>query len=188
LNEIRIFLFDDPGREGRDRCFRAAILDYVRETGISLKNQVPRKTGEGKPRLLDEEDIHFSISHSGGLWACAVADQPVGLDLQCVEWERNLRGIARRYFHPEEQAFLAGTEYRKFFSVWAAKESFVKYSGTGIQSGLNRFSVVTDGKLADSVEGVELRHIPLEENFRLCLCAESIGEVTLFDRRGEENG
>ena len=38
----------------------------------------------GKPRLRDFPDIHFSVSHTDGLVMCAVADRPVGCDVERI--------------------------------------------------------------------------------------------------------
>lgn len=38
----------------------------------------------GKPSLCDFPGIHFSISHTDGLVMCAVADHPVGCDVERI--------------------------------------------------------------------------------------------------------
>lgn len=87
--------------------------------------------GAGKPRL-SEGSYHFSVSHSGEAVGVAVAEFPVGIDL---EWERpvDARGLARRFFSPEEAALLAAEPItRRFFSLWTRREAAVKADGRGL--------------------------------------------------------
>ena len=87
---------------------------------------------KGKPFAADCP-LHFNISHSGGYVACAISEQPLGIDL-----ERN-RGsdlrVARRICSPRELAWLAPDQPdapRRFLQIWTAKEAYVKYLGTGL--------------------------------------------------------
>ena len=69
-----------------------------------------------KPRFQNAESIHFSISHSGDWWSCAVSTEEVGLDIQ---QERHCRAerLARRFYHPLEVAWLEKNGY-KAKGVW----------------------------------------------------------------------
>ncbi|MGI5970978.1 MAG: 4'-phosphopantetheinyl transferase family protein [Oscillospiraceae bacterium] len=136
---------------------------------------ITSKTASGKPFFTRLPDVHFSVSHSGGYWACAFGPSPVGLDLQ-IHRECDAMKLSRRFFHPDEDAFLLGRGYKfeDFFYIWAAKESFVKYTGEGIARGLDSFSVVPPP------EKPEIRHIPFQPGYELCICAETIGEVRLL--------
>lgn len=95
----------------------------------------------GKPEW-NVEGLYFNLSHSGSIAACAIADRPVGLDVQepcgCRE------ALTGRFFSPEEQAFLAASadKDRDFCRIWSRKESYVKALGTGISIPLGAFSVV----------------------------------------------
>ncbi len=100
------------------------------------KLQENMKTGEhGKPYLRDYEDIHFNISHSNGLVACALSDEPVGLDVEVIQDFKE--SLPKRVLSEEEQKFLAGyqtdeTQYRElFFRFWTLKESYIKWDGRG---------------------------------------------------------
>ena len=39
---------------------------------------------DGKPKLRDFSDIHFSLSHTDGLVMCAIAGYPVGCDVERI--------------------------------------------------------------------------------------------------------
>lgn len=79
--------------------------------------------------------MHFSISHSAGLVLLAIADVPVGVDVQQVP-SLDVVVEAQSELHPVEAAELAGlpSEDRPtaFARAWARKESYLKGIGTGL--------------------------------------------------------
>ncbi len=85
----------------------------------------------GKPQFLDSH-MHFSLSHSENLVACAVSLSPVGVDIQ--KERPYVDAVARRVFSEEEYAFLQGCENKEkaFCSLWAKKEAVAKRTGGGI--------------------------------------------------------
>jgi len=147
-------------------------------TGMDCGTPSLTKTPEGKPYYPDLPALCFSLTHSGAWWMCAFGSAPVGLDLQ--QHQRCSRErIAQRYFHPDENAFLQQAGYDAFFDIWAAKESFIKYTGQGMHRPLSSFSVVSGLALADETEGARLRFLPFLPDYSLCLCAAGIGEVRI---------
>ena len=56
--------------------------------------------GQGKPRLK-EDNVFFSLSHSGNWAACAVAKQELGLDIQ--EKRLGTEALLNRCFTAEER-------------------------------------------------------------------------------------
>ena len=104
----------------------------------SLKRDLPlplmiEKEPGGKP-FLSGTPIHFSLSHSGEIAACALCDAPVGID---VETERPLKEpLLRRCFSEEEQRLILASEYpaASFTSLWTQKESYLKAIGEGLRS------------------------------------------------------
>lgn len=113
----------------------------------------------GKPYLTDYPQICFSLSHSGRMVMCGVADSPIGCDIQCMppHPEHN-DGIAKRFFTPNEQHSLTSSAApeQEFARLWTLKESYVKYLGTGISScPLNSFEVFGSPPMLRQ-DGVEL--------------------------------
>ena len=140
-----------------------------------------QRTEKGKPYFADRPDMHFSISHSKELWACAVADGPVGLDLQFHKSGR-LDNIPERFFHPGEDAWLA-----KFFDVWASKESYVKWTGEGIDRHFGEFCVVDDKGLAVRCGDACFWRSVVEQEYSLCLCGgESWDDVQIIKIEDED--
>ena len=68
-----------------------------------------------------------------------MAPTEVGLDLQLHTKGRKER-ISSRFFHPQENEYLRRCAYRDFFDIWAAKESYVKYTGQGIDENFASFT------------------------------------------------
>ncbi|MDR1739322.1 MAG: 4'-phosphopantetheinyl transferase superfamily protein [Bacteroidales bacterium] len=102
----------------------------------SLPFDVEIKTdSNGKP-CLQHELPHFSISHSKEKVAVAIADFPVGIDIQklVAKSRETLLAMGRKVFSPQEMAMLqdAGNPQECFTKLWVAKESYVKMLGTGL--------------------------------------------------------
>ncbi|KFL37856.1 4'-phosphopantetheinyl transferase family protein [Arenimonas donghaensis] len=92
----------------------------------------------GQPALRRRNTrLSASISHSGGFVAVAVANQPVGLDLEFPGRPRDLEALAAFTFSPEEcralEASPAERRVWQFLSTWSLKEAFGKRSGEGLQ-------------------------------------------------------
>ena len=158
---------------GRD----ARILSGLREAGVKGPLGEVARTDAGKPYLPARPEICFSVSHSGELWICAVCGVPVGVDLQ-RHTDCPRERIARRFFHPDETAWLAERDFAPFFQVWAARESFVKCRGTGLFGEPAPFSVVREGHLA-APEGFRLSFPACEPGWSLALTVrEERGEIS----------
>ena len=129
----------------------------------------------GKPRLVHHPDIHFSLSHSGTLAVCAVADRAVGVD---VERPRRVDGaLVRRVLTAAEQAWLAQQANKEaaFIRLWTRKESFLKLTGQGLSRRPDGFSVLPQAEdIAPA--GFAERDI---SDYRVCVCCEG-ADATLF--------
>lgn len=131
------------------------------------------RTAEGKPFFLHlQEQLQFSVTHSGDYWMCLFSPRPVGIDLQHHANKNREEKIARRFFHPQEVRFLSEYGWDRFYDLWAAKESYVKYTGTGIAGEFSSFSVVDNGGIKKEIEGIPLRFL---EEFPQYTCAVSGG-------------
>ncbi|MCX7220050.1 MAG: 4'-phosphopantetheinyl transferase superfamily protein, partial [Burkholderiales bacterium] len=74
---------------------------------------------------------HFSLSHSGPWIACALSMQSaLGLDIELLDGERDLAGLAEQIFDSSELAsFKALPEAEKclsFYQAWSSKEAHCK--------------------------------------------------------------
>ncbi|NIV18754.1 MAG: 4'-phosphopantetheinyl transferase superfamily protein [Woeseiaceae bacterium] len=85
----------------------------------------------GKPFFRDGPS--FSIAHAGSLVACCVTDAgDVGIDLEFADTDRNIAGIAERFFSADEAEWLGTETADRFFMLWVLKEAWVKALGLSI--------------------------------------------------------
>jgi 4'-phosphopantetheinyl transferase len=104
--------------------------------------------GNGKP-TLPAAPLAFNLSHSGGVAALAIAKVgPVGIDVEELRGDRDLVGLASRYFAPLEYAALlrlpSAQRTLGFYSCWTRKEAFIKALGEGLSHPLDAFEVSLD--------------------------------------------
>ncbi|HEX6132826.1 MAG TPA: 4'-phosphopantetheinyl transferase superfamily protein [Longimicrobiales bacterium] len=90
----------------------------------------------GRPFIEGAERLFFSLSHSAGTAVIAVADIPVGVDVERVRRIARAAAIARRVLHPDTVAALSmlpATERdRAFLDAWTQREAHVKAVGGGL--------------------------------------------------------
>lgn len=165
--------FQEDARHSHALLYQAA----ARYSGRSPGELGPLTAGPwGKPAFSLHPELHFSLTHSGVWWMCALSSRPVGLDLQLHRSHSPPEVLSRRFFHPREDAFLAARDYRDFFDLWSAKESYVKFTGRGFYLDPAQFSVVSPEGAFPRVEGAALRLIPLSPGYSLCLCTAAASE------------
>lgn len=136
----------------------------------------------GKPHASGDK-VHFNVSHSGRYVACAVADVPVGID---IEAQGDNLDLLRSVAVPEEREEFARLpeEEREavFCRMWTAKESYMKAVGLGMSIPPDSFRVVGDGGITDRWIPRLYRILELDapEGYRMSVCtAGDPGEVVL---------
>lgn len=166
-------------RFGRDRrlCLGAGLLaaSLLREAGA---RDLSLDYGPyGKPFLPNHPHIHFNISHSGNLAVCAVASDPVGVDVETVAYHG--REVAEYCMQPQELAWLnaAADPAHAFTRLWVRKESYIKLLGTGLSREPKTICVLPGEPLQDGATFLESN----VEGAILCIC--TIGKRKVRYRR-----
>ena len=95
--------------------------------------------------------LRFSLSHTSGLTACAVAlDCDCGVDVEAFDRRGDPLKLARRVLSPKELADLearaAGARRDCFLAYWTLKEAYVKARGLGLSLPLRQFSFSLSGE------------------------------------------
>jgi len=127
-------------RRGRLRHLLGSYL------GEAAQDIVFRHNDHGKPLILGDEGLQFSLSHSHGVALCAVAwDCAVGCDLEWQDADLASRETADRLFSARERVDLdrlaPGQWIEGFYNCWTRKEAFVKALGRGLSHPLDSFDV-----------------------------------------------
>ena len=137
----RVLAYAMP-KDRRNSALGYLLLCYGlrREYGITeLPTFVYEK--KGKPRLAEDPEIHFSISHCTGCVACALSESEVGLDVQDIRPVSD--AVIRRVCNPLEQSRIWDSEQREtmFASFWSVKESIAKLLGCGISTDFKHLTL-----------------------------------------------
>ena len=148
---------------------------------------------QGKPYLPGLPDVHFSLSHSGTRVLCALSDAELGCDVEGTR--RCDPALARRFFHPDETAWLLSLPPREqdaaFLRLWTLKESYLKAVGLGLSLPLDAFRILPEGDgfaltRQEDARPWALRSMEAEDCF-CAVCAlnppETIERVSLFPER-----
>ena len=91
-------------------------------------------TEYGKP-FIDEKNIYFNISHSGGYVVCVINDSKIGIDIEKVK-SIDFKVISKTYFSNEENNIISKYKGKKqlyyFYLLWTLRESYLKLDGRGL--------------------------------------------------------
>lgn len=148
----------------------------------------------GKPRVIEpvlQPDLCFSISHSSGVVACAVArDCEIGLDIESLRRPIEYRSVARTVFAPAELQELERlpepAARHRFFRLWTLKEAYAKARGTGFALPFDQFWFSLDATPPIAVQSEQKQ--PEDESdwtFRLLdLAPEHLLAVAVHGHRG----
>lgn len=125
------------------------LLQYaLGQLGLPCRDMIYSYKEGGKPYLVAQPDIHFSLSHSGKIAICAISSGETGCDVE--EKKRFDMKIAERFFTREEYQQIvkqeSDQEKQEMFSrLWTLKESFIKATGLGLRIPLDSFCIIFGG-------------------------------------------
>ena len=122
-------------------CAELLLNEAVRrEAGSVLLPLEIKAESCGKPYFAGRP-YEFNLSHSAHYAACALADYPVGLDLQILT--KCDERLISRFFTKREQDFIFSSNNRDaaFTRLWCRKESYLKAIGVGLRLPLDSFEV-----------------------------------------------
>jgi 4'-phosphopantetheinyl transferase len=109
---------------------------------------VPLRWGtHGRPEL-DVPGLHLSLTHSGGEIAAALADAPVGLDVETAVAPLPIEVMDVAFSRAERAAVAAAApddRTRLFYGVWTRKEAVLKADGRGLHDPLDAIDTIGPG-------------------------------------------
>ena len=129
----------------------------------------------GRPEIANPHRgaaLRFNLSHTqGAVVSAVVRTRAIGIDVESLDRDVDMLGIARSSFAPgefRELAALSGEERRnRFFEYWTLKEAYIKARGKGLSIPLNQFWFKRcGGKIAVQSEGADSAEEWQFEQFR----------------------
>lgn len=136
--------------------------------GISRDAVTIWRENSGKP-VTDRG--YFSLSHSHGLVACAVAEVPVGIDVEKI---RPVSPQLLRVLSPDERESVRCDE--DFFRLWTLKEALVKCRGGVLGQVRHVHFQISGNAITCSVPGYAFSLLPAPEGYAAALCWEKSEE------------
>ena len=78
--------------------------------------------------------VSISLAHSKGMIFFALSDvsKALGVDIEYLNFNRDILSVAEAFFHPDEFKALTKHEYAQFYQLWTLKESLAKATGQSI--------------------------------------------------------
>lgn len=130
----------------------------------------------GKAYISNYEDIHFNLSHSENIVACAISDRKIGVDVEYNDSTIDLN-IAKHYFYNKEYEKIMNSENpsNEFFNYWVLKESYMKYTGLGFNLKLDSFEIVIDEEISLKNDKNNLKFSLFDiDDYKLATCCKNI--------------
>ena len=136
-------------RQEKDRqrkLISVLLLRYLAKEYLNISDYTVSTNSFGKPFLEDHLEFQFNVSHSGNWVAAAVANKPVGIDVELINETKDFMEIAKRFYSEEEYVHLAKepndtSKLASFYDIWTKKESLIKAVGKGLSIPLKSFTV-----------------------------------------------
>ncbi len=128
----------------------------------------------GKSYISNYENIHFNLSHSGSMVACAISDTEVGVDVEYNDPTIDL-DIAKNYFYNSEYDSIIKSDNpsNEFFNYWVLKESYMKYTGLGFNLELDSFEIIIKDRISLKNDKNKLKFNLFDiEDYKLAICSK----------------
>ena len=143
-NKIDFYRFD---KDKKLSCGAYLLLNklLIEE---NITNSIFKKGKYGKAYISNHENIYFNLSHSEKMVLCAISDMEVGADIEYIDSEIDLN-IAKHYFYNTEYENIMNAKNRadEFFKYWVLKESYMKYTGLGMNLRLDSFEILIEDEI-----------------------------------------
>ena len=135
----------------------------------NIPNPLFKTEKYGKAYISNFENVYFNLSHSGKMVLCAISDREVGVDIEYSDPKIDLN-IAKLYFYNGEYESIMNSQNPadEFFKYWVLKESYMKYTGLGMNLKLDSFEIKIGDeiKLKNDDEGLKFNLFNVE-NYKI---------------------
>lgn len=118
-------------RMGEEDAYQLLAELLREEAGVAPLPELVRRE-KGKPWFPSRPDLHFSLSHSGGLSLCALGQREVGCDVELVRPRKEdfpAYALGQRELGWFEDR---GSRWEDLYTLWTLKEARAKCTGEGL--------------------------------------------------------
>ena len=134
-DEVHVLRLPSGDRDEAGRALRDVLAAYLEVSPEAVRLMTGK---HGKPELAGGE-LHFNLSHSGGVGLVAVSrERPVGVDVERIEARRDVLALAERALGAEGAAAVHAApdadRSAVFHRAWARREAVAKCAGTGLST------------------------------------------------------
>jgi 4'-phosphopantetheinyl transferase len=114
------------------RSVLASYLDSQNPSAIQIDIET-----SGKPKLRDNSmGLYFNLSHTKGMILIGIShNRTIGVDIETIDGQRDIEGIAKNFFHKNELTNVPTDETQKlkyFYKLWTLKEALAKANSRGL--------------------------------------------------------
>ena len=106
------------------------------------------------------DNCYVSISHCENMVAVCTSEKPVGIDIEKIDFDRDVNKIVNRFYHGKElEIFKENPTADTFFEIWTKKEAYSKIGGEGVGEvfkGFDVFSLEDYGFQTENINGYML--------------------------------
>jgi len=134
-------------------------------------------TSRQKPYLLNEENLHFNIAHSGDCVVMVLSQRPCGIDVEKIQPDFDYQAVMAVAFHEAEKEAVRKSvdPLATFFRCWTIKESLLKATGVGLTDELPTINTLPGESqlpdaLLDSVPVWQTESYVLDDKYGLSIC------------------
>ena len=150
----------------------------------NITNPLFKTEKYGKAYISNFENVYFNLSHSGKMVLCAISDREVGVDIEYIDPEIDLN-IAKLYFYNGEYESIMNSQNPadEFFKYWVLKESYMKYTGLGMNLKLDSFEIKIGDeiKLKNDDEGLKFNLFNVE-NYKIGIASHyEVSDLIEYD-------
>lgn len=164
------------------------LLQYGLKTYYNISDIETGVLTNKKP-YLKGNDLHFNISHSKDLVACAIAEYPLGIDVECNDQKIRYQDFIFQMTDKELQEIQDSKDkLKQFFMYWTRKEAVIKAHGAGMMLPLDSFEIINNEcRIVD--EKFFTKEIFIHKEYHSCIASsdQKIKEVLPLIKYIEED-
>lgn len=130
---------------------RHLLRTILQKNNLSYSSELVLSEGYQKP-VLKNSELEFNLSHSNKMIALAISKTcKIGLDLQANAKKETLKKVAERYFHLQEQDYIASLDEEEELDVlqklWTLKEAHTKLNNGLLLQSLSELNLDLENSL-----------------------------------------